>query len=82
LVLFRRELGTHGCKDQLNIQGTDLLASLMPKYCEVYRKLQGETRDVHQISKEEDEIIRSFFANIDSLEFLLTASEVVGTQRS
>jgi len=82
LVSFRSELQTCCYKHQHNLQGlialrlragTALLASLMPKYCEAYRKLHGETQNVHQLWKEEDEIISSFLADIDSLEFLPTA---------
>jgi len=82
LVSFRSELQTccykhlglhnlQGCQGRARLRGKALLASLMPKYCEAYRKLHGET---HQIWKEEDEINSSFFADIDSLKFLPTAT--------
>src|SRR5271155_1396908 len=78
LVSFVSKLQTCCFKDQHNLQGCQgiallrgraLLASLMPKYCEAYRKLHGETQNVHQIWKEEDEINSSFFADFDSFEW-------------
>ena len=78
LVSFVSKLHTCCFKDQDNLQGDQgiallrgnaLLASLMPKYCEAYRKLHGETLNVHQIWKEEDEINRSFFVDFDSIEW-------------
>jgi hypothetical protein len=67
LISFGKQIEAIYYSQEADKLGCILLASLMPKYCEQYRRVYGETEDVHQVWKEEDRIICSFISEINAL---------------
>ena len=67
LISFREQIEAIYYSQEADKLGCILLASLMPKYCEQYRTVYGETEEVHQVWKEEDRIICSFISEINAL---------------
>lgn len=66
-AVLKAELLSLCDEHQTTVVGCIFFASLLPKYCERFRTLRGETSNVSECCRDEHEIIQQFLAEIKSL---------------